>query len=1025
MKSRHAELCCQSCYSFLDAASHPEELVMRAAEQHYAALAITDECSVAGIVKAHIAIQALPEEPRPRLLIGSLFRLEEGDVLILLVSDGQGYANLCRLITAARGRAKKGKYRLQRADLPSHAGGLLALWQVDPTGTGSPQWLQKSFAGRLWLACPQWQDGQDRVRRERARTLSESLGLPIVAIGGAKMHVPNRKPLLDVMTAISLNTTVQEAGELLLTNARRHLRPMAELAELYPSDWLEEARRVADQCQFSLDSLRYQYPEDDIPPGITGAQRLRELTEAGLRERWPQGVPEKVRRLIEHELTIIGELNYEAYFLTVHDIVRFARSRGILCQGRGSAANSAVCYALGITAVNPAESSMLFERFISKERNEPPDIDVDFEHARREEVIQYIYQRYGRDRAALAASVITYRRRSALRDVGRALGIETTLIERLSANLSWWEREVDPARMQEVGLDPNSPVVSRWLSLTRALCGFPRHLSQHVGGFVIAKGRLTDLVPVEQAAMAGRSVIQWDKNDLEALGLMKVDVLALGMLSAIRRALEYVATHRGRDLSLWQIPRDDPATWRMIQQADTIGVFQIESRAQMSMLPRLKPKCFYDLVIEIAIVRPGPIQGQMVHPYLRRRQGLESVDYPSEEVAHILKRTLGVPIFQEQVIELAMVAGGFTAGEADQLRRALGAWKKKGQLEVFRERLYAGMIRRGYKAEFAEQIFNQILGFGEYGFPESHSASFALLAYASAWLKCHEPAAFYCALLNSQPMGFYAPAQLVQDARRHGIEVRPVSINHSLIECSLEPSGTDLALRLGLQMVKGLNRQAAARLVAAREQGNFTDVENLAQRAGLGKSDLAALARAGAFAELTGNRHAALWEAQGIQTPPAILKNTPTHETAPSLHAPTEAENLLADYATLGLTLGRHPLSLLRPKLENLRLHTAISLKTRHSGAHVRYAGLVTIRQRPGSANGTVFLTMEDETGIVNTIVWPSQVARFRREVTQGMLLEVRGQWQIESGVYYLVAGFIRDISYMLGKLEVNSRDFH
>ncbi|MFP4155551.1 MAG: error-prone DNA polymerase [Halothiobacillaceae bacterium] len=1024
-----AELFCQTCYSFLEAAAHPEELVTRASGLGYRALAITDECSVAGVVKAHAACRAESEAggSPPRLIVGSYVCLSEGDRLVLLAANADGYAALCRLITRARGRARKGDYRLERADLVGLDPGLLAIWLVDEPVAGEPAMIAACFPGRFWLGCPAWQDGLDARRQARAAALAQSGRWPVTAVGGVRMHEPGRKPLLDVMTAIRHRTTVQEAGAWLMPNARRHLRPIADLAALFPEAWMQQTLEIAGRCGFSLDEVKYQYPQDDIPPGKCGDEHLRALTEQGMAERWPQGVPEQVRVQVAHELAVIAELGYAAYFLTVHDLVRFARARGILCQGRGSAANSAVCYALGITAVNPAESSMLFERFISKERGEPPDIDVDFEHERREEVIQYLFERYGRDRAALTASVITYRRRSALRDVGRALGIDATAIDRLADNLSWWEREVPAERLEQIGLAAQGRQVRLWLELARTLCGFPRHLSQHVGGFVIARDRLVDLVPVEPASMAGRSVIQWDKDDLAAMGLMKVDVLALGMLTALRRALALIGQHRGESMALWQIPREDPATWAMIQRADTVGVFQIESRAQMSMLPRLRPRCFHDLVIEIALVRPGPIQGQMVHPYLRRRDGLEPVEYPSPEVARVLKRTLGVPIFQEQVIELAMVAGGFTAGEADQLRRALGAWKRKGQLEPFRQRLFRGMVARGYAPDYAERIFQQILGFGEYGFPESHSASFALLAYASAWIKCHEPAAFYCALLNSQPMGFYGPAQLVQDARRHGVEVRPVCVNHSAVGATLEPgqrAGT-LALRLGLGAVRGLGRHAAEQLVSCRIRGKpFDSVPDVARRCGLDQARMAALARAGAFASLAQHRRRALWEAQGAVSLPGLLCGAEATENPPELAPPAEIDDLHADYEGLGLTLGRHPLALLRHRLAGERVHTAATLARTRDGAHVTYAGLVTTRQRPGSAKGTVFLTLEDETGSVNVIVWPTRVARFRRPVSNGRLLQVRGQWQVASGVANLVAGHVKDISELIDKLHFDSRDF-
>jgi error-prone DNA polymerase len=748
-----------------------------------------------------------------------------------------------------------------------------------------------------------------------------------------------------------------------------------------------------------------------------------------------------VRNLIEHELALIAELRYEHFFLTVHDIVRFARERGILCQGRGSAANSVACYCLGITEVDPSRMSVLFERFISRERNEPPDIDVDFEHQRREEVIQYLYGKYGRERAAIAATVITYRPKSALRDVGKALALAPAQVDRLAKSLAWWDRrDALEKRMLECGLDPGSREMGLLVELVNALTGFPRHLSQHTGGFVISRGPLAQLVPVENAAMPERSVIQWDKDDLDALGLLKVDVLALGMLSAIRRALDLVNRHRDPPLTMEEIGRagDDPAVFEMIRRADTIGVFQIESRAQMSMLPRLKPREFYDLVIEVAIVRPGPIQGGMVHPYLRRRQGLEPVAYPSAAVKEVLERTLGVPIFQEQVMQLAIVAAGFSPGEADQLRRSMAAWRRKGGLERFQPRLINGMKERGYSAEFAEQIFRQICGFGEYGFPESHSASFALLAYVSAWLKHYEPAAFLAALLNSQPMGFYAPSQLVQDARRHGVEVRPVDVTVSEWECTLESDGKTSSLvtrhpslssrpavRLGLLMIKGLAQAAAERIVAARALAPFSGVEELASRARLNRRDLRSLADAGALAALSGHRRLAHWQAAGAEARPPLLRGAPIAEAQPALAAPGEGEELVADYRSLGLTLGRHPLALLRRRLERMRLATASDLHALPDGTPGRTAGIVTSRQCPGTANGVVFVTLEDETGYVNVVVWRDLVERQRRELLGSSLLGVHGVIQREGEVVHLVARRLMDHSRLLGKLVTASRDFH
>ncbi len=827
------------------------------------------------------------------------------------------------------------------------------------------------------------------------------------------MHLRSRRRLQDLLTAIRIGKPIGECGRTLHPNAERHLRSRMRLAQIYPDALLAEAVAIAKRCHFSLDELRYEYPEELTPPGETSESWLRKLTEQGLVWRFPSGVPESVSELVEHELRLIAEMHYESFFLTVHDLVKFARSRGILCQGRGSAANSAVCYALGITEVDPGRMSMLFERFVSKERDEPPDIDVDFEHQRREEVIQYVYTKYGRERAGLAATVIHYRPRSAVRDVGKALGFTSGQIERLSRSLAWWDDRSRLAEcVTEAGLDSSSPVVRRFLELTDALAGFPRHLSQHVGGFVISRGRLAELVPAENAAMPERTVIQWDKDDLETLGLLKVDVLALGMLSAIRRALDLVG------MRVQDVPAEDPSVYAMIQRADTVGVFQIESRAQMSMLPRLKPGSFYDLVIEVAIVRPGPIQGGMVHPYLRRRQGLERVTYPSQAVKKVLERTLGVPIFQEQVMQLAMVAAGFSAGEADQLRRSMAAWRRKGGLEHFEARLVRGMLERGYTREFAEAIYRQILGFGEYGFPESHSASFALLVYVSAWLKCHKPAEFCAALLNSQPMGFYAPAQLVRDAQRHGVEVRPVDVATSAWDCTLEGR----ALRLGLRMVSGLSEAGVQRIVASRPFGSMDD---LSRRAVLNRRDLECLAAAGALASLAGHRREAHWRAAGVGHASDMLGSAPVRETAPKLAAPEEGEDIVADYASLGLTLGRHPLALLRDRLGHLGMLTARQLSFLSHGHTARAAGLVTCRQRPDTASGVIFVTLEDETGCANVIVWRDLLERQRRELLGARLLGVQGVIEREGEVVYLVAHQLFDYDKLLGCLTVHSRDFH
>jgi error-prone DNA polymerase len=1071
MSPDYAELHCLSNFTFLRGASHPEELVARAHALGYAALALTDECSLAGAVRAHVAARDAGLE----LIVGSEFALEDGPRLVLLATDRAGYGRLSQCITTARRAADKGRYRLARAAFDDGMPGCLALWlpaaEPDPA---EARWLAEHMPGRTWVAVESLASGRDRARHAHLETLARDLGVPLVAAGDVHMHERRRRVLQDTLTAIRLGCPLAEAGHALHPNGERHLRDRERLARIYPAAWLAETIAIAERCRFSLDSLRYEYPEELVPPGASPADHLRKLVDRGLAQRFTEGAGNlsKVRAQVEHELALIGELGYEPYFLTVHDIVRFARERGILCQGRGSAANSAVCFCLGITEVDPARMEMLFERFISRERNEPPDIDVDFEHQRREEVMQYVYAKYGRDRAALTATVIRYRGRSAVRDVGKALGLDLAQVDRIAKALAWWDgRKLMAERLREAGFDPDNPVMRRLIALVEELIGFPRHLSQHVGGFVISRGPLSRLVPIENAAMPERTLIQWDKDDLDAIGLLKVDCLALGMLSAIRRALELVSARRGRPFAMGDIPPEDPLVYDMIGRGDTVGVFQIESRAQMSMLPRVKPRTYYDLVIEVAIVRPGPIQGGMVHPYLRRRQGLEAVTYPSEAVRKVLERTLGVPIFQEQVMQLAIVAAGFTPGEADRLRRSMAAWRRKGGLEHFERRLIDGMRERGYTLQFAQQIFRQIQGFGEYGFPESHSASFALLVYVSSWLKCHEPAAFACALLNSQPMGFYAPAQLVQDARRHHVTVRPVDVVASAVDCTLEPVAVESAqgaaghagrsaaaqpaLRLGLRMVKGLSGAAAERIVRARAERPFVDGTDLVRRARLDRGDIAALADADALSSLAGHRRQARWEVAAVEPdlplfrqaaletgglavsggPPRPLLDEPSFprgrtlplfdEPPVALPAPAEGEQVRADYATVGLTLRRHPLALLRPLLRRRRWRCAADLAKLRHGRPVRVAGIVTCRQRPGSASGVTFVTLEDETGTMNVIVWRDLAERQRKELLASSLLGVCGTLQREGEVIHVVATELVDETRCLGRLDIPSRDFH
>ena len=1036
----YAELHCISNFTFLRGASHPEELVLRAQELGYAALAITDECSLAGVVRAHVEAK----QSKLPLIIGSEFRLDDGLRFVLLATDRASYGNLSALITRGRRNAVKGSYRLTRADLADGVTGCLALWLPGRSpDVDEARWLSVRFPGALWIAAERLLDADDAVRCRKLIAIADLTGLPLVAAGDVHMHERERRALQDTLTAIRLKTSVAQAGYALHPNGERHLRPLETLQRLYPAAWLAETLVIATRCRFSLEELRYEYPEEIVPSGETPTSYLRRLTEEGFARRFPvattsEAARAKVRKLIEHELKLIAEARYEAFFLTVYDIVEFARRQKILCQGRGSAANSAVCYCLGITAVDPSRMEMLFERFISRERNEPPDIDVDFEHQRREDVIQYLYQKYTRERAALTATVICYRPRSALRDVGKALGLDLSQVDRLAKSMAWWDgSRALSKRVQEAGFDAENPVMQRLFSLVSELLGFPRHLSQHTGGFVISRGPLSQLVPVENATMPERTVIEWDKDDLDALGLLKVDVLALGMLSAIRRALDLLSVRYGRRFALTDVPAEDPGVYEMIGHGDTVGVFQIESRAQMAMLPRMKPKNYYDLVIEVAIVRPGPIQGGMVHPYLRRRQKLEPVSYPSEAVRGVLERTLGVPIFQEQVMQLAVVAADFTPGESDRLRRSMAAWKRKGGLEPFEQRLIEGMRKNGYDEQFARQIFQQILGFGEYGFPESHSASFALLVYVSSWLKRYEPAAFTCALLNSQPMGFYSPSQLTQDLRRHEVPILPADATVSEWECTLEDvellprpaqrgeGEGQPALRLGLCLVKGLSQAGGERLVAARRAQAFADVGDLARRANLNAHDMQALAAAGALAGLSGHRRHALWDVAGVERMPALLDAAPIDEAQPLLAAPSEGENIVADYANLGLTLGRHPVALLRERLQRQRMFTAAELRALPHGRLARVTGLVTGRQRPGTASGVTFVTLEDETGMVNVIVWRDLAERQRRELLRSSLLTVYGTLEREGEVVHVIAARLRDQTALLGNLVTRSRDFH
>ncbi|MDO8652305.1 MAG: error-prone DNA polymerase [Undibacterium sp.] len=1039
----YAELFCLSNFTFLQGSSHAEELVGRAVKLAYSALAITDECSLAGVVRAHDEAKkyGIP------LLIGAHFKLQHdsgsGMTLIALAQNREGYGNLSELITMARTRTTKGSYLLTQQDFTQpppeyahlrHLPDCLLILAPDYPASAEvlaeqARWLLETFPQRAWLGLTLLTRAMDHRHQSNINAIAQQYHLPVVATGHVCMHVRSRKPLQDTLTAIRLRKAIADCGYDLAPNAEQHLRSRLRLANTYPAQALAETIRIARMCHFSLDELRYEYPDELVPLGQTPASYLKQEVYAGARQRYPHGLPDKLIQKIEYELALINDLAYEPYFLTVHDIVKFARSQDILCQGRGSAANSVVCYCLHITEVSPENDTLLFERFLSKERGEPPDIDVDFEHQRREEVIQYLYNKYGRNRTALAAAVHTYRPRGALREVGKALGIDLMLVDAVAKSQRWFDSKNDLLdRFTENGLDATSPLAQQWATLVSQLLRFPRHLSQHSGGFVIAKGKLSRLVPIENASMKERSVIEWDKDDLESLGLLKVDVLALGMLSALKRAFDLMAQLPGKPARMQDIPREDSATYDMICKADTVGVFQIESRAQMSMLPRLRPRTFYDLVVQVAIVRPGPIQGGMVHPYLRRRQGKERVSYPKPEIEKILSRTLGVPIFQEQVMQIAIVAADFTPGEADELRRAMAAWKRKGGLEHYRDRIISSMVKNGYTEEFSHNVFKQMLGFGEYGFPESHSASFANLAYASSWIKCHEPAVFLCALLNSQPMGFYSASQLVQDARRHQVQVRSIDIEYSDWDSSLEFDQSNLqnqpAVRLGMSMLRGMSYGAAQRIQQARSIQVFSDVTDLARRAQLSRHEVEALAAGNALMPLTGNRRQALWQAVAAIPDRDLLHPVTLQEQVPMLTVPSEGQEIIDDYHATGLTLGRHPLALLRSRLLALRFLPAELLNTFQNGQFARGCGIVTVRQRPGTAQGVLFITIEDETGPVNVIIWPSLVEQQRREVLNASLLGVYGIWQCEGEVRHLVAKRLVDMSHLLGHLETSSKNF-
>jgi error-prone DNA polymerase len=1038
---RYAELHATSNFSFLRGASHPEELVRTAHALGYAGIAITDHATLAGIVRAHGAAK----EVGIPLVVGATLTTVDGEALVVWAENRAGYSNLCRLLSigyggipaesgqeqrdgtaAASAMAEDGNdrgpvsCRLSRDMVAAHAAGLRAgvpLAAVEGDWRRLAAW-REVFGERVCGLAEVALEGDDTTRLETFARACRRARVDVVAAGDVRCHIRARLPLLDALTAVRHGGTIEEVRGHLLTNGERHLHDQATLLARFASlpGAVERSVEWAAACTFSLDELRYEYPDAVVPAGTTASAYLAETVWRGAAKRYPDGVPEKVRGLLEHELALVTELGYEAYFLTVFDIVRFARRRGILCQGRGSAANSAICYCLGITSVDPARMQVLFERFISRERREAPDIDIDFEHHRREEVIQYLYDTYGRSRAAMTAEVICYRLRSAVRDMGKALGLSLDRVARIAEVLDVGDRVGQlPERLAEAGLDPAGDTGRRLTALVGELIGFPRHLGQHVGGMVMTRGDLCDLVPIQPATMEGRSIVQWDKDDLDELGILKVDCLALGMLTAIHRAFDEVEAAGGPRLNLATVPAEDPAVYEMVSRADTVGVFQIESRAQMSMLPRLKPRCFYDLVIEVAIVRPGPIQGGMVHPYLRRRCGEEEVSYPNEAIRGVLENTLGVPLFQEQAMRLAVVAAGFTPGEADQLRRAMGAWRRPGVIDEFHRRLVEGMTSRGLAAAFAEQVFAQIRGFGEYGFPESHAASFALLVYVSAWLKCHHPAAFTAALLASQPMGFYAPAQLVRDARQHGVRVLAVDVNasawHARVCCQARGAGEGVppGLRLGLEQVHGLGTAEGERIETARRDGLFGTVEDLARRARLGREALLSLARAGALASLGMDRRRAVWEALRDRERPGsqpLLDDLADDEDGEQVELPATSarEEVISDYRTSGLSLEAHPLQFDRAGLAERGVVTTAEAHDAPEGRRVTVAGIVLSRQRPSTAHGIIFLSIEDETGPANVVVRPEVWQQAEALARRAAAVVIEARVQRRGGVVHLLA---------------------
>ena len=1036
----YAELQVTSNFSFLRGASHVEELCAQASVLGLAAIGITDRNSLAGIVRAH----KRAAEAGIRLVIGCRLDLADGASVLVYPTDRAAYSRLCRLLSLGKQRAGKGACHLGWDDLSKHGEGQIFILLPDianETVTQNLIWLRRNFGDRAYLALTLRHRPGDGMRLRQLADQAQAARVATVATNDVLYHHPRRRILQDVVTCIRQGCTIDEAGFRRERFAGRHLKPPEEMARLFAGypEAIARSLEIIARCVFSLSELRYQYPFEtyrDETGEITAQQRLDHLVWQGAAGRYPEAVPESVEKQLRHELAIIAQLDYAAYFLTVHRIVAFAKSENILCQGRGSAANSAVCFVLGITAIDPTQGNLLFERFISVERREPPDIDVDFEHEQRERVIQWIFSTYGRDRAALCATVIRYRTRSAVREVGKVLGLTEDVTAVLASQVSHWDSDgVTEEMAAELNLNLADRRLRLTLQLSRELTGFPRHLSQHPGGFVLTQNRLDELVPIEPAVMANRQIIEWDKDDIDELRFMKVDVLGLGMLGCMRRAFDLLAEHRGQYHDLATIPQDDPETYEMIQAADTLGTFQIESRAQMSMLPRLKPRKLYDLVIQVAIVRPGPIQGDMVHPYLRRRNGVEPVNYPTAELEAVLGKTLGVPLFQEQAMQVAIVCAGFTPSEADQLRRSMATFKITGGVHHFHDKMIDGMAAKGYTRDFAERTFSQIEGFGSYGFPESHAASFALIAYASSWMKCHHPDIFCCALLNAQPMGFYAPAQIVRDARQHGVDIFPVCINASRWDCTLEPavSGRYLAVRLGLRMAKGLANDDGAQIIALRAGRDYANIENLRRRVSVKINALERLAEADAFGAFGLDRRQAMWALKGLGDAPlplfaAAIRSSPEcHEPSVTLAPLAAGGEVVEDYRSTGLSLRQHPVFFLRGELRSKNMICCADLRNIRHGSRVVVPGIILVRQRPGSAHGVMFLTIEDETGFANLILWPDRFEAQRRLVLTAGMIACHGRVQREGEVIHVVADWISDLSAMLasiGRIKIGTRNF-